>query len=94
MDDSDRLIKLVMYGLMGPMEVNGKKYDGQVPMTPFAGTLKDDEIAAVLTFVRNHFGNKADPITAAQVRAVRAANSGRTTFYTVEELVRQHPLKQ
>ena len=49
---------------MGPLEINGKKYDGQVPMTPFGGMLKDDELAAVLTFVRNSFGNQADPITA------------------------------
>ena len=60
--DPDRLIKLTLYGLMGPLELNGKKYDGQVPMTPFGGMLKDDEIAAVLTFVRNSFGNQAPPI--------------------------------
>ncbi|MEZ5431911.1 MAG: cytochrome c [Verrucomicrobiales bacterium] len=58
--DSERLIKMVLYGLMGPLEVNGKKFDGQVPMTPFGGMLKDDEIAAVLTFVRNHFDNKGE----------------------------------
>ncbi len=92
-DDHERLIKLVMYGLMGPIEINGKKYDGQVPMTPFGGMLKDDEVAAVLTFVRNHFGNKADAITADQVKAIRAANAGRVNFYTTEELLKQHPLK-
>ena len=57
-------------------------------MTPFGGMLKDDEIAAVLTFVRNSFGNKADPITPAQVKAVRAANPGRMMFYTTEELLK------
>ncbi|GAA5137147.1 hypothetical protein GCM10023213_13460 [Prosthecobacter algae] len=91
--DSDRLIKLAMYGLMGPLEINGKKYDGQVPMTPFAGMLKDDEMAAVLTFVRNSFGNKADPIQPAQVKAIRDANVGRVQFYTTEELLKQHPMK-
>lgn len=91
--DRDRLIKLVAYGLMGPMEVNGKKYDGQVPMTPFGGMLNDDELAAVLTFVRNHFGNKADPITAAEVKAVRDANPGRAALFTVDELLKQHPMK-
>ena len=43
-------------------------------MTPFGGMLKDEEIANVLTFVRNNFGNKADPVTPAEVKAVRAAN--------------------
>ena len=91
--DPDRLIKLAMYGLMGPLEINGKKYDGQVPMTPFAGMLKDDEMAAVLTFVRNTFGNQAAPITAPQVKAIRDANPGRVQFYTVEEMLKQHPMK-
>ena len=36
--------------------------------------LKDQEIADVLTFVRNSFGNKAPAVTMAQVKAVRATN--------------------
>ncbi|MEO7318416.1 MAG: PVC-type heme-binding CxxCH protein, partial [Chthoniobacteraceae bacterium] len=91
--DSERLIKLVLYGLMGPLDVNGKKIDGQVPMTPFGGMLKDDEVASVLTFVRNYFGNQADPIVPAQVKAVRDANPGRIHLFTVEELLKQHPMK-
>ncbi len=90
--DSDRLIKLAMYGLMGPLELNGKKYDGQVPMTPFGGMLNDTEMAAVLTFVRNSFGNRAEPVTAAQVQKIRVAYPGRTQFFTVEELLKDHPM--
>ena len=78
---------------MGPLEVNGKKYDGQVPMTPFAGMLKDEEIAAVLTFVRNSFGNKAEPIKPAQVKAIRDANPGRLMLYTTDQLLKEHPMK-
>lgn len=92
-EDRDRLIKIVMYGLMGPIHVNGKDYNGQVPMTPFAGMLKDDEIASVLTFVRNHFGNKADPVTATDVKAIRDANPGRMMLYTTEQLLKEHPMK-
>ena len=90
--DSDRLVKLAMYGLMGPLELNGKKYDGQVPMTPFGGMLNDAEMAAVLTFVRNSFGNQGEPVTAAQVQKIRAAYPGRTQFFTVEELLKDHPM--
>jgi mono/diheme cytochrome c family protein/glucose/arabinose dehydrogenase len=93
-DDADRLIKLTLYGLMGPLEINGKKYDGLVPMTPFGGMLKDEEIASVLTFVRNSFGNKADPIQPAQVKKVRDANPARMMFYQTEELLKEHPMKQ
>jgi mono/diheme cytochrome c family protein len=91
--DSNRLIKLAMYGLMGPLEINGKKYDGQVPMTPFGGMLKDDEMAAVLTFVRNSFGNQAHPIQPAQVKTIRDANQGRMMFFMTDELLKQHPMK-
>jgi mono/diheme cytochrome c family protein len=73
--------------------VNGKKYDGQVPMTPFGGMLNDEEIAAVLTFVRNSFGNQAPPIVPQQVKQVRTANPGRTSLYTTEELLKEHPLE-
>lgn len=94
MEDADRLIKMVLYGLMGPLEVNGKKYDGLVPMTPFGGILKDNEVAAVLTFVRNSFGNKAEPIQPEQVKKIREANPGRLMFYNTEELLKEHPMKK
>jgi len=85
--DKEHLIKIAMFGLMGPLEVNGKKYDGQVPMTPFGGMLKDDELAAVLTFVRNSFGNQAEPIQPAEVKKVRDANPGRTSLMQTDELL-------
>jgi mono/diheme cytochrome c family protein/glucose/arabinose dehydrogenase/lysophospholipase L1-like esterase len=91
--DKERLIKIGLYGLMGPIEVNGKKYDGQVPMTPFGGMLSDKEIASVLTFVRNSFGNQADAVAPAEVKKVRSANPGRQTIMTSEELLKAHPMK-
>ncbi len=94
MEDPERLIKITLYGLMGPLEVNGKKYDGLVPMTPFGGMLKDEEIASVLTFVRNSFGNKADPIQPEQVKKVRDENPGRMLFYQTDELLKEHPMSK
>lgn len=85
--DEERLIKLSLNGLMGPIEVNGKKYEGNVPMTPFGGLLNDEEMAAVLTYARNAFGNKASVITAEKVKAVREATKGKQGFYTPEELL-------
>lgn len=91
-EDKERLIKLTLYGLMGPLEVNGRSYDGQVPMTPFGGLLNDEEVAAVLTFVRNSFGNTSAPIHADEVQKVRVANPGRMKLYTTEELLGEHPM--
>jgi mono/diheme cytochrome c family protein len=89
----DRLIKLVLKGMQGPIEVLGKNYPGQVPMTPFGGLLKDDEVAAVLTYVRNSFGNKASAVSAAKVKQVRAGVKNKTGFYSPQELLKQHPLE-
>ena len=85
-EDVPRLIKLTLNGMMGPIEVKGKTYPGLTPMTPFGGTLKDDEIAAVLTYVRNSFGNKSDPVEASAVAEVRKATASKVGFYTAEEL--------
>lgn len=92
--DEERLIKLTLKGLQGPIEVQGKQYPGQVPMTPFEGLLNDEEVAAVLTFVRNSFGNEAPAVSPARVKEVRNAVSGKTGFYAPEELLQEHPLEQ
>ncbi|MFD3002456.1 PVC-type heme-binding CxxCH protein [Pontibacter toksunensis] len=89
----ERLIKLVLKGLHGPIEVLGKEYPGQVPMTPFGGMLNDEEVAAVLTYVRNSFGNKAPAVSPEQVGKVRAATKDKTGFYSPEELLKQHPIE-
>ncbi len=85
-----RLIRLVLHGLMGPIEVSGTKYSGQVPMTAFKG-LSDHEIAGVLTYVRNAFGNAASAITPAQVVAEREATKSQQGFLSPEELLKQFP---
>ena len=89
----ERLIKLVLDGLHGPIEVLGQKYGGQVPMTPFKGLLRDEEVAAVVTYVRNSFGNKASVISPEQVKKVRDATKGKSGFYSPEELLKQHPME-
>jgi mono/diheme cytochrome c family protein len=65
------LVKIVLNGLSG-VEIDGDSYNGV--MAPHAD-LTDLQIADVLTYVRNNFGNKASAITPAQVKAIRAANS-------------------
>ena len=96
MGDEERLIKLTLHGLWGPLEVNGKVYDpakGVPPMTAFETLLKDDEVAAVLTYVRNSWGNKADPVKPETVKKVRAATKDRSIFWKPEELLKDHPMK-
>lgn len=86
----DRLIKLTLHGLLGPIEVKGKQYPGQVPMTSFKH-LSDEDIAAVLTYVRNTFGNNAPMVSPAKVKEVREATKGQNGFYAPADLLKQHP---
>ena len=60
--DTDRLIKLTLHGIWGPIQVAGKQYEpagGVPPMTAVGMMFTDEEIAAVLTYVRNSWGNDA-----------------------------------
>ena len=81
--DTGRLIRIVLHGLAGPTQVQGKEY-GVVPMPPMG--LDDRQTADVLTYVRSAFGNQAGPVRPEEVRAVREAASGRTTPWTMSEL--------
>ena len=76
-------VKFILQGLMGPITVNGMTYNSMMP--PVAG-VSDADIADVLTYVRQSFGNKANAVTADQVKAIRAATAARTTMWTTAEL--------
>ena len=63
-------------------------------MTPFGGMLNDEEVASVITYVRNSFGNSASAVSAARVKQVRAATKSKTGFYSPEELMKAHPIEK
>ncbi len=65
----ERLIKVVLGGLNGPLKIGDQRYFGVMP--PFGGRLNDAALAAVLTHVRSSWGNSAAPITKERVAAVR-----------------------
>lgn len=69
--DKPTLIKIVLNGFNEDVQINGQSFSNS--MTPH-DSMTDQDIADVLTYVRNSFGNKASAITAAQVKAVRATN--------------------
>jgi nitrite reductase (NO-forming) len=69
MADRQRAIDILMNGLKGEIVVNGQKFDSVMPKPPIG----DVEIASVLTYVRNSFGNKGDTVTLAEVGKTRLA---------------------
>lgn len=93
--DKERLIKIVLRGLWGKMDYKGFTYNGPEsttpPMTPFASVLNDREIAGVITYVRNTFGNNATPVHPETVASVRTATAAMDRFYMVEQILAEHP---
>lgn len=83
----DRLIKIVLHGVSGRMEIHGKNYDREMP--GFGQVLSDADIASLLTYVRGRFGGPSEPITPEAVKKVRAASPNRTAYWTVDELLAQ-----
>lgn len=67
--DKTTLVHIVLKGMTGKVEIDGETY--QNVMAPH-NDLSDQQIADVLTYVRNNFGNKAKAITAAEVKTIRA----------------------
>lgn len=68
--DQKRLINILLKGLNQEIEIDGDIYANPMPAVNF---LTDQQVADVLSYVRNSFGNKASIITPAQVKIVRAA---------------------
>ncbi len=83
----DRLIRMVLHGFTGPITINGKPFATPAPLMPPQGSaLSDTQIADVLTFVRDTFGNKASAVTPDEVKAIREAEKARAAMWTEAEL--------
>ncbi|MES2659919.1 MAG: PVC-type heme-binding CxxCH protein [Verrucomicrobiota bacterium] len=76
-------IRILLSGLQGPIEVSGVKYENIMP--PHTD-LKDDEIADVLTYVRQSWSNDATAVTADTVKQTRAKYASRAAPWTAAEL--------
>lgn len=90
--DGERPIKIVLKGLGGPVDVLGKTYNLEMP--PQGAMLPDDQVAAILTFVRSSWENKESPVTAEQVKIIRASLESRSNSWNAAELLKLHPLPQ
>ncbi len=80
-----RLIRIVMHGVRGPIQVGNKIYDLEMPGV--GPKLSDREMAVLLSFVRSRWGAPSAVITPETVRRVRAAGRNRTRYWTVVELL-------
>ena len=79
-------IRIVLHGLQGPITVKGTQYNGVMPPYGTGVEMSDQDVAAVLTHVRQSFGNGASAITPQQVATERAAKRSSTGPATAAEL--------
>lgn len=79
----DRLVRILLHGMTGPVTVDGATFNGDMPRSP---ARRDEEIAAIVTYVRRAWGNTAAPVAPQAVARIREATSDRRQPWTVPEL--------
>jgi mono/diheme cytochrome c family protein/glucose/arabinose dehydrogenase len=86
--DERRLALIILHGIEGPIEVNGKKYDAPeiLPVMASHSTMDDASIAAILTYVRNEWGNSATSVARGLVSGTRHTSQGRVYPWSPAEL--------
>lgn len=82
---TERLIRIVQHGLTGPVTVNGASFNTPGGMQPFGAAMSSQDLANVLTYVRNSFGNEGTMITKEMVQKVRDEEK-RATQWTDADL--------
>ncbi len=92
--DKNLLTKIALHGLMGEIKVNGKEYNGV--MAGYNGRINNQEIADILTYVRNSWSNKTgDGVSKKEVDSIQKATDEQTKKgpYQATDLLKEHPLK-
>lgn len=86
--DDEKLAMLLLHGMQGPIEVDGKMYDSPdiLPEMPSFSTLQNEDIAAIATYIRNAWGNSGTEVTSRTVGGVRFRTQGKITPWTATEL--------
>ena len=83
-ENKGQIIRILLHGMQGEVVVQGGTYNGVMPA--WGSTLSDEEIAAVITHVRQSWENDYEEVTVDEVAAVRSATEGRTEAWSPEEL--------
>jgi mono/diheme cytochrome c family protein len=88
-DASNRLIAIVLKGLQGPVQVKGQAFNNA--MQPWEGQYTDQQLAAILSYVRSDWGNNAPEIPPEAVKAMRDELKSRKDQWTLAELMQIPP---
>lgn len=89
LNSEERPIKILIKGMSGPAVIEGVAFNGNMPPV---GDWKDRDIAAVLTYVRQAWGNEGGAIAEELVVKVREEIKGQTKPWTPDQILTMHPL--
>jgi mono/diheme cytochrome c family protein/glucose/arabinose dehydrogenase len=78
--------RIILQGMSGPVEVDGKVWDAVMPAHGHLQELDDATLAGLMTYLRRSWGNKQDPVNEDMVAQIRASSAGRGEPWTVAEL--------
>lgn len=82
---AERLIRIILHGVEGRIEVDGKIYDREMP--GFGGILADRQISALATYTRRRFGAKSAAVSTSDVQRIREEHAGRKKYWPANELL-------
>ncbi|MCX2982065.1 DUF1080 domain-containing protein [Halieaceae bacterium IMCC14734] len=78
--------RILLQGMTGPVEIDGKVWNGLMPPHGGQAALDDETLAGLMIYLRRSWGHGEDPVSIAMVESIREATAGRTTPWTVAEL--------
>ena len=82
-----RLVRLVLHGLSGPISVKGRSYRLDMPAM---GVFTDDQVSGILTYIRREWEHTGAPVEPETVKAIRAATADRHEGWLPEDLLKIH----
>jgi mono/diheme cytochrome c family protein/glucose/arabinose dehydrogenase len=82
---AERLIRIVLHGVRGPIEVGGRRYEMEMPGL---GAMEDAQLAAMITYVRREWDNTGSPVTPEMIATERSRTAGQTEAWTAAELMK------
>jgi mono/diheme cytochrome c family protein len=83
-----RMVRIALQGVRGPLNVKGRTWELEMP--PVA-VLSDEQIAALLTYIRREWGHTASPVSAEFVAKIRKETATREEAWTEAELLKIDP---
>lgn len=88
----ERIIEIVLHGLQGKLKVAGKEFN--LAMPPHKDSLKDEQIANIISYVRSSWDHKESAVTKEQIAAMRKSTAKQTEMWKANALLKKYPIEK